>query len=121
MPWLALKGLGSILGSTKFLVVMCIVCALVFAKIQVGNYIDHEIKQNTTIVSQKYENESLKFQMKVMKDNQAIVKDVEDKTIIIREGQKAKSESTRKKIDEDIKNGNDGFVGPLLTNVIDGL
>lgn len=111
--------------SGKFISVLVLIVVSLFLATQIASfvtgYVDRQVSQQTQIVSKSLEIDQLKNQVKVMEQNQRIVDDVLGKTRIIQIQQKEKTERIEEKINEQVKEGNDNFVGPILESTIDSL
>jgi len=117
--WLITKlpFLGKI--NPKIFIIFGIAVVLGLTVLSIKSFINDQINTGIVQSEQKAEITELKTQLKTLQDNQKIIDDVGKETTIIINKETIKHESIRENIDEEIKNGNDDYVGLLLTNTID--
>lgn len=120
-----LKTAKDFLFSKKILTIIIAGIVVLFLVTQVtscaSNYIDKEVKYETKINSNKVEIDQLKHQVETIENNQKIVDEILIDNSKIKKDQETKSRQIKDKINEEVKNGNDGYVGPIISSTIDSL
>lgn len=116
-----LNKVGAFLTSGKFLGFLALILVSLFVFTKATTVVQSYVDTKVEVATKSLEVEGLKEQVKTMKANQEIITRVTKETRVIQIQQQNKAEKIEEKINEEIKNGNDGFVPSITSSTLDSL